>query len=152
MRMIGWPAAAALAAMFSTGIVHASGPVSVYALIDKVTLITHKQPGDNRAMVRIDGVFSVSETQNGSSYSAPQRGYLFLSGDMPELGRESADLQSVAGTRQVVAFGASWMQTVRVRKPSEPQSGADTFPVGNGVIKLNADQPRARALLDYKEH
>ena len=59
---------------------------------------------------------------------------------------------AVAGTRQVVAFGASWMQTVRVRKPSEPQSGADTFPVGNGVIKLNADQPRARALLDYKEH
>ena len=34
-----------------------------------------------------------------------------------------------------------------MRRPRLP----DDYPMGNGVVKINSDQPRAKALLDYKD-
>lgn len=65
--------------------------------------------------------------------------------------REWADLKSVAGTRQVVGLGSSWHNKVRLRKPNEEAKPPDDYPMGNGLVKINPEQPRAKALLDYKD-
>jgi hypothetical protein len=87
-------------------------------------------------------------------YSAPQRGYLYFA--LPKANdelalKEWADLKSIAGSRQVVGLGSSWFAKVRVRKSDEEAKSPDDYPMGNGLIKVNPDQPRAKALLDYKE-
>ena len=136
-----------LAFTFFVEVVSASGPTAVYALIDKVTL----EPNDDRPQrIVIYGVFSTA----GNTYSEPQRGYLCftLPTQNSELAlREWSDLKSVAGTRQVVAFGRGWMAKVRVRKSSaEAANDPDPYTLNFGVKKLNADEPHAKALLDYK--
>ena len=81
---------------------------AVYALIDKVTL---EPNADRPQRIVIYGVLSTAENA-GNAYSEPQRGYLCftLPAQNSELAlREWSDLKSVAGTRQVVAFGSGWM-------------------------------------------
>jgi hypothetical protein len=139
-----------LACTFFVEVVSASGPTAVYALIDKVTL----EPNANHPQrIVIYGVFSTAEN-TGNAYSEPQRGYLCftLPTQNSELAlREWFDLKSVAGTRQVVAFGSGWMAKVRVRKSSaEATNDPDPYTLNFGVRKLNADEPHAKALLDYK--
>lgn len=144
---------AILAATLGLGIAYASGPIGVYALVDKVAF----EPGSaNPERIRIWGVFSAAEntSDNSTVYSPPRRGYLYfqLPKGAEELARrEWVDLKSVAGTRQVVGFGSSWGTKVRVRKPDEEAKLPGDYPMGNGVVKINFDQPRAKALLDYKE-
>ena len=128
--------------------IYASGPISVYGLIDKVGF---EPNAENPLRIRISGVFIAAEDQTGK-YSAPQPGTLYLALPMnnPELARrEWADLKSVAGTRQVVGIGSSWSGIVRVRKSDDSRS-PDDYPMGNGVIRLNPGQPRAKELLEYK--
>jgi hypothetical protein len=147
------PAAAILAVTICLGVATASGPIGIYALVDKVAF----EPGSGRPeRIRIWGVFSAAMETPGNStvYSAPRRGYLYF--ELPKgtedlARREWADLKSIAGTRQVVGFGTSWGTKVRVRKLDEEAKLPGDYPMGNGVIKINSDQPRAKALLDYKE-
>ena len=129
---------------------HASGPISVYALVDTVTF---EPNGEHPERVRVSGVFITAEPRS-DVYSAPQRGYVYfaLPAQNKELAlREWADLKSVAGTRQVVGLGSSWASQVRVRKPDEEPKSPDSHPIGNGMVKVNSDQPRAKALLEYKD-
>jgi hypothetical protein len=150
MKAIVCSATAVLALAACVGIVNASGPIAVYALVDKVAL---EPNADQPERVRISGVFSVAEERT-DVYSAPQRGYLYcaLPKQNTEIARrEWADLKSVAGSRQVVGLGSSWFSKVRVRKPDEEAKSADDYPMGNGLVRVNADQPRAKALLDYKD-
>jgi hypothetical protein len=142
-----------LALALSPSLVTASGPIAVYALIDKVSFEPDSGTPDR---VRISGVFIVAEQTDNASYSAPQRGYLYFglpkaNGDLAR--REWADLKSVAGTRRVVGFGSSWGVRVSVRRPNENHiaESPDDYPMGNGVVVVNSDQPRARALLDYQD-
>jgi hypothetical protein len=132
------------------GVAYASGPITVYALVDKVDV---EQSADKPERIRISGVFITAEGQSGA-YAAPQRGYLYFSlppGNEELARREWADLKSIAGTRQVVGLGSSWVATVVVRKPNEEAKAPDRYPLGNGLVKLNPEQPRARALLEYKD-
>jgi hypothetical protein len=135
---------------FFVEVVSASGPTAVYALIDKVTF---EPNADRPQRIVIYGVFSTAEN-SGNAYSEPQRGYLCftLPTQNSELAlREWSDLKSVAGTRQVVAFGSGWMAKVRVRKSSaEASNDPDPYTLNFGVKKMNADEPHAKALLDYK--
>jgi hypothetical protein len=132
------------------GVTKASGPIAVYALVDKVTL---EPTADNPERIRVSGVFITAE-ERSDVYSAPQPGYLYFSlpSDNRALAlREWSDLKSVAGTHQVVGFGSSWYGKARVRKADAEAKPPDPYVLGNGVIKVNADQPRAKALLDYKD-
>jgi hypothetical protein len=143
-------AAAVLAIMLCPAVINASGPIAVYALVDKVAL---EPSAEKPERIRILGVF-ITAGERSDVYSAPQRGYLYF--DLPRGNeevalRECADLKSAAGTRQVVGFGSSWSAKVRVRKPDEEAKSPDDFPMGNGMVKINPDQPRAKALLDYKD-
>ena len=150
MKLLLCSVIVALAMTLSPGIISASGPIGVYALVDKVVL---EPSADRPERIRLWGVFLVGKEQ-GDKYSAPQRGYLYCS--LPTqntelVRREWADLKTIAGTRQVVGMGSSWMAKVRVRKVEEEAASPDNFPLGNGLIKINSDQPRAKALLDYKD-
>jgi hypothetical protein len=141
-----------LAAVVLAGVAHASGPIGVYALVDKVTF----EPNvDNPERIRISGVFitALETPDNSTVYSAPQRGYLYfrLPKGTEELARrEWADLKSVAGKLQVVGLGASWGAKVHVWKTDTGAMTPEDYPMGNGMVTVNADQPRARALLDYR--
>ena len=134
------------------GVVHASGPIGVYALVDKVTF---EPNADKPERIRISGVFiAAKETPDNSTvYGEPQRGYLYFQlpkGNEDLARREWADLKSVAGTRQVVGFGTSWFNRVHVTTPDKQPTSPAEYPMGNGVSKINSDQPRAKELLDYK--
>lgn len=143
------------------GVVNASGPLGVYALVDKVTF---EPSADKPERIRISGVFiAAKETPDNSTvYGEPQRGYLYLAlskakADIAQQDlndalarREWADLKSIAATRQVVGFGTSWFNRVRVRKADEEAKTPDVYPMGNGLVKMNSDQPMAKALLDFK--
>jgi hypothetical protein len=153
MKSILWPAAAVLTLTLCPGVIHASGPIGVYALVDKVTF----EPAAGKAeRIRISGVFMVAEDRadNSTAYAVPQRGYLYFTlthGNEELAMREWADLNSIAGTRQVVGFGSSWGSKVRVRKPDEDAKTPGEYPLGNGIVKINFDQPRAQALLTYRD-
>ncbi len=153
MKLIVCPAAAVLAITLCPGMANASGPIGVYALANKVAF----EPGsDKPERIRISGVFIAAEerSDNSTVYSAPRRGYLYFGlpkGNEELARREWADLKSVAGTRRVVGFASSWGAKVRVRKPDEEAKSPGEYPMGNGVVKINSDQPRARAMLDFKE-
>jgi hypothetical protein len=139
-------------ATLCTGIAPASGPIAAYALVERVVF---EPSSDKPERIRISGVFIAAEEtpDNPTVYSAPQRGYLYFElpkGNEKLALREWADLKSVAGTRQVVGFGSSWGTKVHVKKPNEEAKLPGDYPMGNGVVKINSDHPRARALLDYK--
>jgi hypothetical protein len=134
------------------GIAQASGPIGVYALVDKVTF---EPSAEKPERIKISGVFITAEDtpDNSTVYASPQRGYLYF--ELParnaELARrEWSDLQSLAGSRQVVGFGSSWGTKAHVKKSAEEAKSPEEYPAGNGLVKVNADQPRAKALLDYK--
>ena len=153
MKSVTCPAAAVLGITLCLGVVNASGPIGVYMLVDKVVF---EPSSDKPDRIRISGVFIVAEQtpDNSTVYSAPQRGYLYFGlpkGNEELARREWADLKSVAGTRQVVGLGSSWGTLARVRKLDEDAKPPDNYSMGNGVVKINFDQPRAKALLDYKE-
>src|SRR2546429_4871384 len=134
----------------SLGVANASGPIAVYALVDKVAF---EPSADKPERIRVSGVFFTAG-ERSDVYSAPQRGYLYFA--LPKANdelalKEWADLKSIAGSRQVVGLGSSWFAKVRVRKSDEEAKSPDDYPMGNGLVKVNPDQPRAKALLDYKE-
>lgn len=151
MKAIVCSAAAVLVITLCLGVVNASGPIAVYALVERVVF---EPNADKPQRIRISGVFITAEDRSYYAYSAPQRGYLYfaLPDGASELAlREWADLKSVAGTRQVVGLGSSWHNKVRLRKPNEEAKPPDDYPMGNGLVKINPEQPRAKALLDYKD-
>ena len=142
----------ALSLAAGLGTLHASGPMAVYALIDKVSF---EPSADHPDRIRISGVFITSEKQ-GSVWSDPQRGYLYFSlpgaRDADRAREEWSSLQKVAGTRQVVAFGKGWdAADVKVRKTDSPESSPDEYTLNIGLATLSAAQPRAKALLEYKD-
>jgi hypothetical protein len=148
MKSIICSVAVVLAITLCPGVVTASGPIAVYALVDRVAF---EPSSEKPERIRISGVFSTAKEQF-NEYLPPQRGYLYfrLPRENEELARrEWADLKSVAGTRQVVGLGSSWHATVHVTTPNATSPAE--YPMGNGLVKINSDQPRARALLDYKE-
>jgi len=143
-------AMACLAMAIGLQVAHASGPIGVYARIDKVTL---KPATDKPQFIRIDGVFSV-KGDNAGTYSAPQPGYVYftLLADRRELAlNEWNDLKSVQ-PGVVIGLGSVWEgpAQVHVRKTSEPEANPDPYPMGNGLVRMNASNAHAKALFDYK--
>ena len=150
MKSIISSVAVVVAITLCPGVVTASGPIGVYALVDKVAF---EPSSDKPERIRISGVFSTAK-ERSDEYLAPQRGYLYfrLPRENEELARrEWADLKSIAGTHQVVGLGSSWHATVHVTTPNESPTSPAEYPMGNGLVRINSGHTRARALLDYKE-
>jgi hypothetical protein len=89
----------------------ASGPLAIYATVEKVIFEPNEQAAER---IQIWGAFSFVDggIRNGRSASPPQHGYLYLSvpprntpSERDAIKKEWADLKAVAGTDEVVAFG-----------------------------------------------
>ena len=85
-----------------------------------------------------------------NSYSQPKRGFLYLQilpYDQDVARRVWSDLKSVAGTRQVVGFDASSLPELH---PLNDKAKPAFYPDRSGLVKINADQPRAKQLLEFE--
>ncbi|HEX6465635.1 MAG TPA: hypothetical protein VFZ98_14335 [Vicinamibacterales bacterium] len=132
----------------------ASGPIGIYALIDKVVLEPNDTAPDH---AQIWGVFVIADRQRGTAVFPAKRGYLYF--QLPEEGvwrdgvprsevtrREWNDLKAVAGTGQMVGFGSSWVgngtgspgDPYRVRPASESPAAPNPYVLNTGVVKLPA--------------
>ena len=129
----------------------ASDRTAIYARIDKVVL---EPATDAPQRVQLWGVFAMAKPNDPNDYQLPARGYLYfaLAANAPAAQKEWADLQSVAGTTQIVAFGSRWELKGRVRNAAERPASPDPYPVSIGVTKVRGRTEYApiRALLDAR--
>ena len=92
--------------MFTAATLTASDPVGIYAIVEKV-IFEPSEAAPQR--VQIWGAFAFADTTRGGDYyTKPQVGYLYYTlpaGNEAIARKEWADLKSVAGTGQGVAFG-----------------------------------------------
>ena len=124
------------------GFVHpagASDPVGIYVIADKVVL----EPKDGSPeRVQIWGAISLAEG-HGSTYAAATNGYLYFKlkpGKEETCLKEWKDLQSVAGTGQIVGFASRYQEKGVVRKTDAPAQNPDIYPIGFGVVKIGDGQ------------
>jgi hypothetical protein len=103
----------------------ASDPIGIYALIDRVVI----EPSDAQPeRVQIWGAFSVAMRQFGDQYSPPVRGYLYyqLPAEKATAAKaEWADMQKVAGTGQIIAFGGRHQQFGKIHRGAGPAIGRE---------------------------
>ena len=129
------------------GAARASGPVGVYALVDKVVLEPNQK---SPTRIQVWGTFAVAKDERGAPrYGAPVHGYLYytLKEDERDLCRRDwAGLKKVAGTGQCVAFGEVGLALGRVRQPDEKPKGPEVYPLASGLIKVRASDPQAKLL------
>ena len=116
---------------------HASDPTGIYAFVDRVVL----EPSDTAPeSIQIWGGFALANRENRDDYHPAERGYLYFKlrpGDEEVCKKEWADLKSVAGTKQIVAFGSRSDQPApKVRKPDAKPESPDVHPKSVGVNKI----------------
>jgi hypothetical protein len=139
----------------------ASGPMGVYAIVDKV-VFEPSESAPERAQVW--GAFTFVDTSSGGNLPST-RGYLYFRLPASKEGgseavvsavkKEWMDLKSVAGSGQAVAFG-SWRYTgaldsthyytkegaqytdLRIRPESEIPASPAAYTTNVGVVKLDA--------------
>jgi hypothetical protein len=131
---------------------HASDPVGVYCLVEKVVL----EPTDaNPTAAQIWGAFSFAVPPSGGRYVKPeggfgnaatgdvyasvQKGYLYYKcadSQVAACRNEWADLKSVAGKHEVLGFGGRHEPNGSVRMSNEPPSSPDVYPLNVGVVKI----------------
>jgi len=139
-----------LAVCVAAGAMWASDRTAVYARIDRVVL---EPTAESPQRAQVWGVFAMAKPNDMNDYLPPARGYLYfaLATNPQAAQKEWADLQSVAGTNQVVGFGSRWELKARVRNADEKPEKADPYAVGIGVTKIRrTDYAPVRALLDAR--
>ena len=129
-----------------TGELRASGPIAAYAIVENVVM----EPNDTTPdRVQVWGVFMLEMSPQSSSYSSPQRGYLYYripsNNDAKATRAVWADLKKMAGTGTTIGFGSGSAAVAsgagRVRKVTETPANPDAFPIGNPVISMNDFTP-----------
>jgi hypothetical protein len=155
----GKAAVAALIALAGVSAAYGSGPIRVYALIERVVF---EGPEDAPEAVRVYGAFTFVE-ERLSSNSTPQTGYMYfrlppdrdphdfrLPRDARELTwNEWRDFAEVAGTGEAVAFGAysySGNFDLLGADSSWPEAGLLPYAGGPGLYGI----PRATANLTVR--
>ena len=143
----------------------ASGPVGIYAVLDKVIL----EPNDTAPeRVQLWGAFKFvygDMTRPGNSTVSPaQSGYMYFkapaSGQQTAAKAEWADLKAVAGRGQAVGFGSWFVRTfddvkshadLRIRPASESPANPGNYLTNTGVIKLADSGSHADIVRELKE-
>jgi hypothetical protein len=117
-------------------LLHASDPVGVYAVVEKVVL----EPSDAAAQrIQIWGAFSLADRRSPDDYGPAQRGYLYYTcpqGQESVCRSEWADLKTVAAKETAIGFGGRYKEAGRVRKPDEKIASPDTYPIQMGVVRM----------------
>ena len=90
----------------ATSAARASDPTGIYAFVDRVVF----EPSETAPeRIQVWGGFALARTENRNDYHDAERGFLYFKVRVGEEGicqKEWADLKSVAGTGQIVAFGS----------------------------------------------
>lgn len=138
----GVAAAAAMAgttaALAAGAVAHASDPVGIYAIVEKVVF----EPNEGAPVrVQVWGAFAQADSRNNNDeYGPAAAGYLYFScpaGKEQVCRNEWADIKSMAGQGAGVAFGGRFEPASRVRKASEPPASPDPYPIRMGVVKMS---------------
>ena len=119
---------------------HASDPTGIYGFVDRVVL----EPSETAPeRIQVWGGFALAKTENRDDYQDAERGCLYFKlrpGDEAVCKKEWADLKSVAGTGQLVAFGSrNPTNVITLRKTESKLEKPDVYPKGWGMTKV---QPR----------
>lgn len=136
---------ACLVILCLAGRTFASDPIGIYALVDRVVI----EPSDSQPeRIQVWGAFSVAMRQFGDQYSPPVRGYLYyqLPAEKAQVAKaEWADMQKVAGSGQVIAFGSRYQQFGKIRRGAGPVMAHDVpeKDVVSAIVNLD-DQDQAR--------
>ncbi len=114
----------------------ASDPVGIYAEIDRVVFEPDRTAPER---VQLWGSFTQAKSPGGT-YFPPERGFLYYS--LPPGGEKVArtewnDLDSMAGTGQVVAFGSRYDPLGRIRKGCEEAKAPDVYPTNFGLTRIS---------------
>jgi len=135
----------------------ASGPLGVYAIVDKVVF----EPNEaSPQQVQIWGVFmhTIETTYTNPALSPAERGYLYYSlpgpRDQADIARkEWHDLKTVAGTGQAVAFGSGFFAAdeTRVRPAAEKPATPSLYHLNMGVVKLSDTGTQAALVKKLKD-
>jgi len=128
-------AAALLAGIASTA--RASDPTGIYGFVDRVVF----EPGDAAPeRVQVWGGFALADAKNRDAYHDAARGYLYFKlrpGEETIAKKEWADLKSLAGTGQIVAFGSRRStNALTLRKADAKAESPDVYPIGWGLTKV----------------
>jgi hypothetical protein len=150
MRWSTWGLICAVVAVTSIEI-WASGPVAVYALVDRVVF----EPNETKPeRVQVWGAFSLAGEPYSANYSSAQKGYLYYKLDDVTAVEQStraawADIKRVAGTGEAIAFGGGYVSkgSGKLRKLTDKPGSPDPYPVGNPVVKLGSAQAPIAAQL-----
>ena len=150
IRLVG----AAVLAAAAVVAIQASGPIAVYARVDKVVI---EPSADAPATIQIWGVFSAAKPQPVNEYLPAARGYLYYRLPSNSEYRKAAlrewnDLKALAGSKDVVAFGSQFVGAPRVRKSDERPQSPDEYSLNVGIRKMSdqTSAPPVRAILDFK--
>ena len=148
-RSIGG-AIAALAACAAA--VFASDRVGIYTRVDRVVLEPNAEAPKT---IQVWGVFALAKPNDVNDYLPPARGYLYftLPSDARAARAEWADLQEVAGTGQIVAFGSRFDLHPRVRRADERPADPDPYPLNVGLTKVRGrtDYAPIRSIAQFRE-
>ena len=113
----------------------ASDPVGIYAVVDKVVFEPNETSPER---IQVWGAFAIAEG-SGYTYKNAERGYLYYkvnSEKATACRNEWADLKSVAGTGQIVAFGSRYGEKGKLRKKDSKAENPDVYPVAMGLTKV----------------
>jgi len=127
------------AALLFSSPAEATNPVGIYAVVDKVVFEPEEGPPER---IGIWGAFTLAVAQDLNTYQSPVRGYLYYAlppGEAEVTRKEWADLQTVAGTGQAVAFASRFLPTGRVRPGCQEPREPDAYPVNLGLTRIRSD-------------
>lgn len=137
MKRMAWVGAAAVALCCGVQ-ARASGPIAVYAVIEKVVLgPSAKAP----VHAQVWGTFMVAKGSTGRAFRGPVYGFFYYaapSGKEDVCRKEWADLKKMAGTGKVVGFGerGTLADVGRLRGHGEEAKEPDPYPLHFGLIRL----------------
>ena len=135
----------------------ASGPLGVYAIVDKVVF----EPSETAPQrVQVWGVFmyATDSASNNPALSPSTRGYLYYALPTPASQADIArkewnDLKAVAGTGRVVGFGSGWFSSTetRVRPAAERPSSPSPYHLNMGIVTLADSGTQAAVVKQLKD-
>jgi hypothetical protein len=112
--------------------------IGTYAIIDKVILEPNATSPER---IQIWGDFAMAKANDRNYYDAPQRGYLYfklMPGKEDGSRKEWADLKAVAGTGEIIGFGARNIPPAKVRDASVKAADPETYPFAHGLVRMSA--------------